>query len=169
MYYQQIQQFNKTLSNLDTILGKAIEQAQARNFVPENLMHARLAPDMFPMWRQVTIACDVAKAAVGSLSGREAPKFEDNEQTLADLRARIAKTQAFLATVQPEDLAQVTPDQKVKVPYPMGKVMNAEDALMSRAVPNFFFHVTTAYALLRTNGVPLSKLDYLGELQYFDA
>lgn len=169
MYHAQIQQMAKTLTNLDTILTKATEHAAARNFPPENLMHVRLAPDMFPLWRQVTIACDVAKAAAGGLTDKDVPRFEDTEQTLTDLRARIAKTLEFLGTVTEQDLATVTADKKVKVPYPVGKAMRAQDALLARALPNFFFHVTTAYALLRTNGVPLSKMDYLGDLPMFDA
>lgn len=169
MYYATIQQLNKTLGNLDAILGKATEHAAARNFPVDNFMNARLAPDMLPFSRQILIACDTAKFVAASLAGQDAPKFDDDEKTVADLRARIAKTTAYLATFHAADFAQVTEVTPIKVPYPAGKKMLAQAAILSRALPNFFFHVTTAYALLRAGGIPLGKTDYLGALEMFDA
>ncbi len=168
MYFAVIQQFQKSLGNLDAILGKAQAHADSRKFNPDGYLPLRLAPDMLPFAVQVRIACDTAKGAAASLAGTEAPKHLDNDVTFAELRARIAKCLAYLATFKEADFAAVKATDIVPIPYPAGKAMYAQEALLSRAVPNFFFHVTTAYDLLRTNGVELGKADYLGELQILD-
>lgn len=169
MYSDAVQQFIKTLGNLDAILGKATESAAARGFDVNNFMQARLAPDMLPFWRQVTIACDAAKGISAALAGKTAPRFEDNEQTIDELRARIAKTLDYLNSFTAADFEGLDPAKHVPIPYPPGKAMAARNALLCRSVPNFFFHVTMAYALLRQGGVPIGKGDYLGELEIFDA
>lgn len=154
--------FKTALTNLDHCLAKAQANAAARKFDPNVLAGARLAPDMLPFAAQVRIACDAAKLAVARIGGLESPKFEDNEVTLEDLRQRIAKTQAWLATV-PADALDGRED--VDVTFPVGRdktrTMKGEAYLKHWAIPNFFFHVTTAYALLRHNGVDLGKADYL--------
>jgi uncharacterized protein len=164
MYFAVIQQFQRTLRALDAILGKAILHAEAKKFSADNFCTARLAPDMLPFTRQIQMACDTAKRATASLTGKQAPVHEDTEQTMAQLRERIAKCLAYLGTLHAEDFAKVTAKTEVKLPNPPGKAMHAEDALFARAVPNFFFHVTTAYALLRAGGVEVGKMDFLGEL-----
>ncbi len=169
MYAKVIEQLIKTLTNLDGILVKATGYAEMRGFPVDHFMTARLAPDMLPFWRQVTIACDVAKGIGAGLIGQDPPKFEDHEQTFAELRQRIAKTVAYLQGLPRARLDAVTAEQSVRIAYPPGKAMHAQDAIWSRAVPNFFFHVTTAYGLLRSGGVPIGKSDYLGELHVFDA
>lgn len=169
MYHDIIRQFVRTLGNLDAILVKATENATARGFDVNNFISARLAPDMLPFWRQVTIACDVAKAIAGGLSGKTPPRYEDNEQTFEELRARIAKTVAYLDGLEARDFEGIPDDRRIPIPYPPGKVMNVRAALVCRAVPNFYFHVTMAYALLRHGGVPVGKGDYLGALEFFDA
>jgi len=169
MYYAVVQQFIRTLRNLDAILVKATKYAETRKFDPNVFCTMRLAPDMLPFTRQVQIACDTAKRTAAGLSGKEAPVHEDNEKTLDELRARIASCVAYLETFKPEDFAHVTDKTVVKVPNPPGKALYAPDALLGRSVPNFFFHVTTAYALLRAGGVEIGKLDFLGPLPLFDA
>ncbi|GDX81493.1 hypothetical protein LBMAG42_33040 [Deltaproteobacteria bacterium] len=140
-----------------------------RGFPVDNFMGLRLAPDMLPFWRQVTIACDVAKAAAAAYAQIEAPKFDDNETTVAQLHERIAATRAFLASIPADAYAKTNDKSIVSVPFPRGKAMFAADAALSRSVPNFFFHVSMAYALLRAGGVSIGKMDYLGELNLFDA
>lgn len=169
MYYLVIRQFARTLRNLDAILGKAEQHAQARKFEVNNFMTARLTPDMLPFAAQIRIACDQAKAAAANLSGKEAPRHEDNETTVAELRARIGKCLAFLDSVTEKDFAGTTADQVIKMPRPPGKGLRAQEYILARQIPNFYFHVTTAYALLRQGGVEIGKTDYLGALDFVDA
>ncbi len=169
MYYAVIQQFVRTLHNLDAILAKAVAHAEAKKFDPNNFCTARLAPDMLPFTRQVQIACDAAKRAASALTGKEAPAHEDTERTMEELRGRVGKCLAYLESLTPEDFAHVTSKTVVKAPGPSGKSMYADDLLLGRQVPNFFFHVTTAYALLRAGGVEVGKRDFLGNLPMFDA
>lgn len=154
--------FRATLGNLDHILDKGLAHAQARKFDPQVLCNARLAPDMLPLARQVLIACDTAKNGVARIGGLQAPKFEDTESTFEELKARIAKTLDWLQTV-PAGALDGTEDKDVT--FPVGReatrTMKAEAYLKHHVLPNFFFHVTTAYAILRHNGVDLGKADYL--------
>ncbi|MEK8031376.1 DUF1993 domain-containing protein [Ideonella sp. DXS29W] len=154
--------FRTGLANLDHCLAKAEANAAARKFDPNVLVGVRLAPDMLPFAAQIRIAGDAAKLAVARMAGIEAPKFEDNESTFAELRERIAKTQAWLETISP---AQLDGREDVDITFPVGRdktrTMKGEAYLKHWALPNFFFHVTTAYALLRHNGVDLGKSDYL--------
>lgn len=169
MYHLVVRQFAFTLRNLDAIMAKAQAYAAARKFDVNNFCSARLFPDMLPFTAQIRIACDHAKNAAANLSGREAPKHEDNETTFEDLRARIAKCLAFLDSVSAQDFAKTTPDTIVKLPRPPGKGLRADDYLLARQMPNFYFHVTTAYALLRAGGVEVGKSDFLGPLNIVDA
>jgi uncharacterized protein len=164
MYFAIIQQFQRTLRALDGVLGKAVLYAEAKKFNPDNFCTARLAPDMLPFTRQVQIACDSAKRAAASLTGKEAPVHEDTEQTMAQLRERIRKCLWYLGSFRAEDFAGVTAKTEIKLPNPPGKAMHADDALLARSVPNFFFHVMIAYALLRAGGVEIGKMDFLGDL-----
>jgi hypothetical protein len=168
MYHQAIQQFARTLRNLDGILAKAEAYAKSRNFDVNNLLTARLAPDMFPFVRQVRIACDHAKSAAQALSGKELPKHEDNETTFEDLHGRIAKCLSVIEGLQASDFEATKPDTIVKLPNRPGKGMRAGEYLWRRQIPNFYFHVATAYALLRAGGVDIGKADFLGPLDMID-
>jgi hypothetical protein len=154
--------FRSMLGNLTHLLDKGLAHANARKFDPSVLCTARLAPDMLPFTRQVLIACDSAKNGVARLSGVEAPKFEDNEATFEELKARIRKTLDWLDTVPAQQLDGC---EDKEITFPVGReatrTMKGEAYLKHWVLPNFFFHVTTAYAILRHNGVELGKSDYL--------
>ncbi len=165
MYYQAVRQFILSLQNLDACLGKAEAYAASRKFDVNNLFGARLAPDMLPFSVQIAIACDNAKGTAANLSGRPNEKHEDNQATFADLRARIAKCVAFLETFSEADFANADGSRLVTVPYPPGGWQMPADAyLWSRQVPQFYFHMNMAYAILRHNGVDIGKADYLGKI-----
>ncbi len=154
--------FKSMLGNLDHFLVKAAAHAAAKKFDPANLLTARLAPDMLPFTRQVLIACDASKFGIARLSGVEAPKFDDTESTIEQLRERIAKTIAFIDSVSADKLDGT---EKKDVTFPAGpagsRTMKGEAYLKHWVIPNFFFHVTIAYALLRHNGVELGKPEFL--------
>lgn len=163
MHSASVPVFVRMLGNLLAWLDKAEAHAEAKKFDPNVLLAVRLAPDMLPFVRQIQIACDAAKFGVARLAGVEAPKFEDNEASFAELRERIRRT---LDYVQSLPAAQIdgTEDKDVTVPRRDGPmVIKGEPYLKHFVLPNFFFHVTTAYALLRHNGVDLGKGDYLGK------
>jgi len=154
--------FKAMLGNLSHILDKAEAHAEARKFDAAALLQFRLAPDMLPFTRQVLIACDAAKNGVARISGVEAPRFEDTESTFAELKARIQKTLDYLGTV-PNESVDGTEEKELTIPIGRDKtrIMKAEAYLKHWALPNFFFHITMAYAILRNNGVELGKSDYL--------
>ncbi len=162
MYSASVPIFVRMLGNLTQWLDKAEAHAQAKKFDTNVYLGLRLAPDMLPFARQIQIACDGAKFGVARLSGVEAPKYEDNETTLAELRDRIARTLAFVKSVSAEKI-DGSEDKDIQVPRRDGvTVMKGEIYLKHFVLPNLFFHVTTAYALLRHNGVDLGKGDFLG-------
>ncbi|MGZ5270330.1 MAG: DUF1993 domain-containing protein [Ramlibacter sp.] len=154
--------FRTMLGNLSHFLDKGMAHAQARKFDPQVLASYRLAPDMLPFTRQIQIACDSVKNGVARLAGLEAPKFEDNEQTFEELRARIAKTLDWLETVP---AAKLDGTEDKDITFPVGRestrTMKGEAYLKHWVLPNLFFHVSMAYAILRHNGVELGKADYL--------
>jgi uncharacterized protein len=158
-----IRLFTKTLDNLEKWLDKAAESAKDRSFEVDVLAGARLAPDQFDFVRQVQSACDQAKYAGAYLSGQKAPSHPDTEKTFPELRERIRKCTSFLATLREEDLAGGG-ERKVAPPWLGGRWLRGSDYLAEVAVPNFFFHATMAYAILRHNGVQLGKMDYIGSL-----
>jgi hypothetical protein len=168
MYHLAIRQFVRTLKNLDAIIGKAATYAETRKFDVNNFVGARLFPDMLPFANQVRIATDMAKAAAASLSGKEAPKFEDNEKTIEELRGRIRKCISYLDGFSAADFEKVSAKTVIKIPFPQGKALYAEEYLFGRQIPNFFFHVSTAYNLLRAGGVEIGKLDFIGSLELLD-
>lgn len=155
--------FAKMLGNLEKWMDRAAENAKARSFEVDVLAEARLAPDQFSFVQQVQAACDQAKYAAAYLGGKPAPSHPDTEKNFAELRERIRKCTAFVATVGEQDLAGAD-ERKVAPPWLGGRWLRGGDYVMHVAVPNFFFHVTTAYAILRHNGVPLGKMDYVGAL-----
>jgi hypothetical protein len=162
MYSASVPVFVRKLGSLSQWLDKAEAHAAARKFDPSVYLAARLAPDMLPFTKQIQIACDGAKFCVARLAGIDGPKHEDNETTLAQLKERIAKTLAFIQSV-PEAQIAGSADKDISVPRRDGAiVMKGEFYLDHYALPNFYFHVTTAYALLRQSGVELGKSDFLG-------
>ena len=164
MYSASVPVFVRLLGNLSKWIDKAEAHAQAKKFDPSVYLASRLAPDMLHFTRQVQIACDGPKFSIARLAGIDAPKHEDNEVDLADLKARIAKTVAFIQSVPAEQIAG-SEGRDINVPRRDGVlVMKGEDYLKHYAMPNFYFHVTTAYALLRHNGVELGKADFLAGL-----
>ena len=162
MYSTSVPVFVRKLGSLSKWLDKAEAQAQAKKFDGGVYLAERLAPDMLPFTKQVQIACDTAKFCVARLAGSEAPKHEDTETTLGQLKERIAKTLAYVQSV-PEAQINGSDDKDISVPRRDGVlVLKGEAYLNHYALPNFYFHVTTAYALLRSNGVELGKGDFLG-------
>ena len=153
------------LTNLSAILDKAVAHAAEKKFDPLVLANARLFPDMHPLTRQVQIACDTAKGAAARLAGIEVPKHEDTEVTIADLKARIAKTVDFLKTVTEAQLKDAE-SRPIELKFPSGTwKFTAVKYLTEFVLPNFYFHVGMVYALLRKNGIELGKRDYLGLTQ----
>ena len=161
MHSASVPVFVRMLSNMLKWLDKAQEHAAAKKFEPNVLLTARLAPDMLPFLRQIQIASDAAKSAVARLAGVEAPVFEDNEATIDELRARIRKTIDYVQSV-PAAQIDGSEDREVTVPRRSGPLTFKGEAYLKHfALPNFFFHVTTTYALLRHNGVDRGKSDDL--------
>ncbi len=158
-----IRLFAKTLRNLDQWMDKATTYAKSKSFDVDVLAQSRLAPDQYPFIRQVQSACDQAKYAAAYLGGKPPPSHPDTEQTFAELRQRVQKCLAFLETVHASDLTGAA-ERKVSPPWLGGKWLRGDDYLLHVAVPNFFFHATTAYAILRHNGVDLGKMDYVGSI-----
>jgi hypothetical protein len=157
--------FVPMLRTLSGLLDKGAQHAKARGFEPAVLVDARLAPDMFPLVRQVQIACDHAKNGVATLMGQEPPRFEDTERTLEDLKVRIARTIAYLEAA-PEAAFEGAEDRDVTVPLRDELVLEMKGARYLRdwALPHFYFHVVTAYDILRHNGVEIGKRDYLSHV-----
>ena len=163
MHQEIFHQMKKMLGQLDAWLEAADAFAQSKAFDPNLFLGFRLAPDQFAFARQVQITCDTAKLAASRITGRDAPKHEDNEQTLGELRARISKVIAYLDGFSAKDFEGAAA-RVVTQPRWEGKVMNGADYFIEHALPNFFFHLTHAYAILRHSGVNVGKRDYLGKL-----
>jgi hypothetical protein len=164
MYQASAPRFVHVLNNLSAILDKAKAHAEAKKIDPAALTTFRLFPDMFTLSRQIQVACDVAKGAVARLAGVEVPKHEDTEQTFDELKARIAKTIAFINTIKPE---QIEDSDERDIAVKLGKQdyrFKGMQYLLNWAHPNFYFHATTAYNILRHNGVELGKRDFVGAL-----
>ncbi|HPF25757.1 MAG: DUF1993 domain-containing protein [Steroidobacteraceae bacterium] len=163
MYGMSIALFTTGLQQLDHILGKAEANAKERSFAPEVLLAARLAPDMFALDRQVQLTCDFAKNSGARLAGIDPPRFEDNEKTLVELRARATRTLEFLATLTPATIDD-SETREIKIPLRDRTLEYPGLAFLQKwALPNFYFHLTTVYDILRHNGVDLGKRDYLGD------
>jgi hypothetical protein len=163
--YLLVNETKKLLHGTDGWLDKAAAHATAKKFDVNTLLHARIAPDMFPLSRQIQAACDAAKFAASRGTGKDAPSHEDNEKTIDDLKKRVATVIAYLGTFSKADFDGIE-SRTVSLPRWEGKVMTATDYVVEHALPNFFFHLTTAYAILRHNGVDVGKRDYLGALTY---
>ena len=161
MHALSVDVFANTLASLSWILEKTATHAASRKIEPAVFLSARLAPDMFPLTRQVQIACDIAKNSIARLAGQEPPRFEDTETTIEELRARIARTVDYLKGV-PASALEGSETRDIKVPTRERTLeFKGLEFLQRWAIPNVFFHVTTAYNILRHNGVELGKRDFL--------
>jgi hypothetical protein len=161
-YDQLVTVFTQMLGALDKVLTKAEADAEARKIDPSVFTNGRLAPDMLPLTRQIQIMTDQAKGGASRLAGQEPPKWSDEEKTFADLHARVAKTIAHLKTFKPTDFDDAE-GRSIELKFPNGTLQfKGKDYFLSFVVPNFYFHYTTAYAILRHNGVPIGKQDFLG-------
>ena len=167
IYTMAVDTFVPMLRSLSALLDKGAEHARAKGLDPDSLDNARLAPDMFPLARQVQIACDQAKNGTARLAGQEPPRFEDGEKTLAELKARIAKTLAYLDAIRP---AQFEGALNRQIAFTLNEElaldMDGVQYLRDWALPHFYFHVVTAYDILRHNGVEIGKRDYLSHVGY---
>jgi hypothetical protein len=163
MYQVSVPPFLQMLNSLSAILEKAEAHALSRKIEPSVLLNTRLTPDMFPLVRQVQLVTDFAKGAAGRLAGVELPKYDDTETSFAELKARIAKTADFLHSLKP---AQIDGSETREITIPIGGQpykFTGQNYLIKFALPNFYFHHTTAYAILRQCGVDIGKRDYLGQ------
>ena len=162
MYQASVPRFVNILGNLSNILDKAQAHVDAKKIDGTTLTNYRLFPDMLPMTTQVQIACDAAKGVVGRLAGVEMPVFDDKETTLAELKARVDKTIAFIQSVPAEKIDGSEDKDIVIVRRDKETSYKGMQFLLGHAIPNFYFHVTTAYNILRHNGVEIGKRDFLG-------
>lgn len=163
MYFETFKQMKKQLGQLDKWLEAAGALAESKKFDPKNFMGLRLVVDQFPFARQVQVACDTAKLGASRLTGKEAPSHPDSEQTLDELRTRVKETIAYLDGFSAKDFESAA-SRSITQPRWEGKTMTGADFFLEHALPNFYFHLTTAYALLRQNGVSIGKRDFLGAL-----
>ena len=164
LYASSVPVLTQMLNALSAILRKTEDHAVAKNIDPNALLQARLYPDMFPLVRQVQIASDFARGISARLAGIEVPKHPDTEQTFADLQTLLTETVAFIGSIKP---AQIDGNEAVEIVTrpgtPKEKKFNGQSYLLSYGLPQFFFHITTTYAILRHNGVEIGKRDYMGE------
>jgi hypothetical protein len=162
IYQASIPVFIRMLENLSSILDKAAAHAEAKKIDPAIFINARLAPDMYPLNRQIQIATDVVKACAARLAGIEVPSYEDNESTFPELQARIAKTVAFLQSVSAE---QINGSEERKITLKLHDKATdflGQNYLFNFVFPNFYFHLTVAYTILRHNGLAIGKMDFVG-------
>lgn len=162
MYQASIPVFVRMFGNLAAILDKAAVYADAKKIDPAVLLNARLAPDMHPLTRQVQIASDAAKGCAARLAGAEIPSFADSESSFAELQARIQKTLDFIQSFSPAQI-DGSEEREVVIRFPGAELkFSSQDYLLHFVLPNFYFHLTTAYAILRHNGLEIGKMDFLG-------
>ncbi len=165
MYHQTVTEFKKMLTNLDGLMVKAAAHADHRKFDVNNYVGMRLAPDMYPLVKQIQSVCDSAKFCASYLSGKQAPKHEDNETTWTELRARIKKATTCLDEMKPEDFKNAA-TMKVSPKWAQGEWLPGEEYVTEVAIPNFYFHMAMAYAILRHAGVDIGKMDYMGKVNF---
>ena len=162
IYDASIPPMTRMIENLLKIIDKAVAQAKQKDTSPDSLLDERLAPDMFPFTRQIQTVSDAAKGCAARLAGIAPPSMPDTETTMAELQARLSKTVDFLKSVNASQLAGAE-DREIVIKFPQGEMkFTGRDYLTNFALPNFFFHVTTAYAILRHKGFEIGKMDFLG-------
>lgn len=165
IYKAAIMECAKMLRNLTLILDKASSFAEKKKIETEVLLQSRLAPDQFNFIRQIQIACDTAKLGTARLTNKEAPSHQDTEINIADLKARIQSTVSYLETFTDKDF-EATSERRISTPRWEDKTLSGEEFFHQHMIPNFYFHVTTAYSILRHNGVEIGKKDYLGDMPF---
>lgn len=165
LYELTVPQFTKMLRNLGLILDKGAQHAEAKKIEMAVLLNSRLAPDQFPLTRQIQIACDTAKLCVARLTGKDAPIHDDKETTLTELKTRINQVLEFLNSISAKDF-EGAEERRISQPRWEGKYLLGYEFVTQHAIPNLYFHVTTAYSILRHNGVDVGKKDFLGEIPY---
>jgi len=164
MYNASVPVFRQMLSALNAIIDKTLAHAEAKKIDQAVFANARLYPDMFPFAKQITVATDFAKGASARLAGIEVPKFEDTETSLSDAKARLQKTQDFIATLKPAQFdGAETRDITIQL-RGTPTIFKGQPYLLHYAMPNFYFHTTTAYAILRHNGIEIGKPDFIHQL-----
>ena len=163
MYEASVPAISRSLNNLAAILEKAAAHAEAKKIDPPVLMNSRLFPDMFPLAKQVQLASDIAKAGTARLTGAEPPSFADNEASFPELVERLRKTVSYLETLKPEQFEGVEDRTVTWKTRTATKSMQGLPYLFNHVLPNVFFHVTTAYNILRHNGLEIGKQDFLGK------
>ena len=163
-------QFSKMLTNLGAILGEAEKFAAEKKFDTSILLQSRLSPDQFSLMQQIRTACDTAKLGAARLAGRDkdAPVHADTEQTPAEIRVRLESVVAYLNGLAPDAFVAAA-ERRITQPRWNGKSLSGQEFLVQHVIPNFYFHVTTAYAILRHNGVGIGKRNYLGDIPYREA
>jgi hypothetical protein len=169
MYQASVPVFAQILGALGNVLGKAEAHAAARKIDPAVLLASRLAPDMFPLSRQLHIACDFAKGATARLAGAEVPSWADDEKTFAEFKARVGRTLEYVQGFKP---VQIDGSEDRDITLKVGtttRTFKGQPYLLQFVMPNFFFHSTTAYAILRHNGVELGKRDFMGQVPGMNA
>jgi uncharacterized protein len=168
LYAATVPQFKRILQNVERWLDKTVAFAEGKKFDANSLLTARLAPDQFALVRQIQSSCDQCKLTCARLTGKEAPKHPDTEQTFDELRKRLHSVIAYLDSFKPEDF-DGTAERLISLPFfPEGKAMTGADYLVERQLPNVYFHTSMVYAILRHNGVDLGKSDFIGQVTYRD-
>lgn len=162
--YAQITQFVKMLHTLSRLLDKAQRHAEANGLKAETLLNSRLFADMLPLTSQVQMACDTAKLATSVLTGKAAPSFQDTEKTISELKLRIEKTIKYVNSMSESDFLGW--EERVVAPPGWAGAFTGKDYFYHHGVPNFYFHMVTAYAILRHKGVRIGKMDYIGQLPF---
>ena len=165
LHAMMVPQFIKTLKNIDGMLDKAVAYAELKKFDISVLLQARLAPDQLDFSRQLQIATDSAKVGCARITDKPAPEHADSEKTIADFKTRMATTVAYLETLTAKDF-EGADTRRITTPRWDGKTLSGTEYALHHSIPNFYFHVTMAYAILRHNGVPLGKSDYLGPIPF---
>ncbi len=170
IYELVVPQFTKMLGNLLAVLDESAKYAGEKKFDVGVLLQSRLAPDQFNLMRQLQIACDTAKFGAARLAGTEndAPAYDDTEQSMSEIKARIQSVIAYLQRYAPADFASAV-QRRISQPRWNGKTLSGQEYLIQHVIPTFYFHVTTAYAILRHHGVALGKKNYLGDMPYREA
>ncbi len=163
IYTYTVPVYIKLLGGLKNVLAKAEAHAKEKGMSEEAFLNDALAPDMFPLKKQVQVACDHTKGAIARLTGKENPKMEDNEATFSQLQARIDKTLAFVKTASEAEFVG-SEERKIILPFREGKYLTGMEYLLEYAMPNFFFHLVTAYGIVRKNGVAIGKADFINGL-----
>jgi hypothetical protein len=165
LYDITVPQFKKMLNNLSAILDKSAQFATTKKFDMDVLFTDRLAPDQFPLMKQIQITTDTAKLCVSRLTGKDGPKHDDAEKSLTEAKQRIQDVIAYLSSVSAADFKDAE-EKRISQPRWEAKYLYATEYVLQHAIPNFYFHLTTSYAILRANGVDIGKADYLGAMPF---